>query len=421
MSRRCRAGVLGALALVVAACSADTSDPAAPSGTTIPVVTTTTPAPGDTSTSTSPTTSTTSTTESMDPRAVNGDLRAAAVALENVGTYRSPIDTTVAPNGEVWLALRAGRIVVLDPDTGEISEPIVDISAETTVASERGLLGLAVDDEALYINFTDLDGNTNIDAFVLADGRPGDRHHLLTIEQPFSNHNGGALAIGPDGHLYVGVGDGGAADDPLEAGQDPMQILGSILRIDPTPGGDRPYEIPADNPFASGEDGAPEIFMTGARNPWRISFDPVTDDFWIADVGQNQWEEINVLLGANGWGVGANLGWDNREGTHEFEGERPEGNVDPVYEYPHDGGSPSGCSISGGVVYRGLAIPELVGAYVFGDYCRFTVWAISIQDGEVVYRDLGGDVENLVGITADADGELLAITLSGAIERIVPA
>ncbi|GJM37378.1 MAG: hypothetical protein DHS20C19_07450 [Acidimicrobiales bacterium] len=421
MTRRRCGIVIVALALVAAACSEDTAGPTEPSETTIPVVTTTTAATGVDTTSTSSTTPTTSTTEPADPRAVNGDLNAAAVAVENVGTYRSPIDSTVAPNGEVWLALRAGQIVVLDADSGEISEPIVDISAETTVASERGLLGLAVDDEALYVNFTDRDGNTNVDAFLLADGRPGDRHHLLTIDQPFSNHNGGALAIGPDGHLYVGVGDGGSANDPLEAGQDPMQILGSILRIDPTPGGDRPYEIPADNPFASGEDGAPEIFMTGARNPWRISFDPVTDDFWIADVGQNQWEEINLLLGANGWGIGANLGWDNREGTHQFEGARPEGNVDPVYEYPHSGGPPSGCSISGGAVYRGLAIPELVGAYVFGDYCRFTVWAIAIQDGEVVYRDLGGDIENLVGITADADGELLAITLSGAIERIVPA
>ncbi|MDW3219891.1 MAG: PQQ-dependent sugar dehydrogenase [Acidimicrobiales bacterium] len=419
MTHRRRLALIAAFALAAAACSDDAPGPAEPSNTTIPVVTTTGgAAPADESTST---TSTPATTTTADPRSVNGDLTTAAVAVENVGTYRAPIDTTVAPNGEVWLALRAGQIVVLDPDTGEIGEPIVDISAETTVASERGLLGLAVDDEALYVNFTDRDGNTNIDAFLLADGRPGDRHHLLTIDQPFSNHNGGALAIGPDGHLYIGVGDGGSANDPLEAGQDPNQILGSILRIDPTPGGDRPYEIPADNPFASGEDGAPEIFMTGLRNPWRISFDPVTDDFWIADVGQNEWEEINLLLGANGWGVGANLGWDNREGTHRFEGERPEGNVDPVYEYPHDGGPPSGCSISGGVVYRGLAIPELVGAYVFGDYCRSTVWAIAIQDGAVVFRDLGGDIERLVGITTDAQGELLAITLSGAIERIVPA
>ncbi|MDG2026363.1 MAG: PQQ-dependent sugar dehydrogenase [Acidimicrobiales bacterium] len=402
------AGVL-ALGLVASACGEDNAlDPS--TGTTLPVVTD----PPDETTST-----TTTTTE---PAAADGDISQAAVSLTTLGNYTEPVDTAVAPNGELWLAEREGLISVLDPVTGELSDAIVDITTETVAGGERGLLGLAVDGDNLYVNFTDLDGHTNVDAFVLDDdGHPGERHHLLLIEQPFGNHNGGGLAIGPDGHLYIGVGDGGLAADPLGAGQDPTQILGSILRIDPTPGGETPYAIPADNPYADGANGRPEIFMIGARNPWRFSFDPVTDDLWIADVGQNLWEEVDLMLGANGWGLGGNLGWNLREGTHEFGGPKPDGNIDPVFEYPHRGASPSGCSISGGVVYRGTAIPDLVGAYAFGDYCNSTVWAISTSTGEVVFADLGGEVDELVGITADADGELLALTLSGNIERIVPA
>lgn len=409
------------LAVLSTACGGD--DPIADSSsTTVPVVTTasTTSSPTTTADTLVPDSTTSTTTEAPDPRSINGDLSQVRVTSTSLGRYQEPVDTTVAPNGELWLAERSGTISVLDPTTGELGDTVVDISAETAAGGERGLLGLAVDSENLYINFTDLDGDTNIDAFVLDDsGRPGERHHLLSIEQPFGNHNGGGLAIGPDGHLYIGVGDGGAANDPLEAGQDPTQILGSILRIDATPGADEPYEIPADNPYADGVDGRPEIFAIGARNPWRFSFDPITDDLWVADVGQNEWEEVDLMLGANGWGLGANLGWNLREGTHEFTGDRPADNVDPVFEYPHADSTPSGCSISGGQVYRGLAIPELVGAYVFGDYCESSIWAIAIVDGSVEFRDLGVGISDLVGITADADGELLALSLGGEVSRIV--
>ncbi len=329
----------------------------------------------------------------------------------------------VAPNGEWWIAERAGRVIVVDPDSGTVGDTVLDLDDEASNGGERGLLGLAVDDDALYVNYTDRRGDTRIEAFLLDEtGRPGQRVVLLTLEQPFGNHNGGALAIGPDGHLYVGVGDGGGSGDPLGAGQDPGTALGSILRIDPTPaapGG--PYAIPTDNPFADGG-GIPEAFLIGVRNPWRMSFDSATGDFWIADVGQDRWEEVTLLLGANGWGLGANLGWNLREGTEAFRGERPEGNVDPVFVYSHTG-EVGGCSITGGEVYRGDAIPGLVGAYVFGDYCTSDVWAISVASGEVVFVDLdismpGG---NLVDFSVDPNGEMVALSLSGAVVRLVPA
>ena len=358
------------------------------------------------------------------PVLLHGDLDAVEVGLDDVAELDSPIDTTISPAGELWVALRAGEIVVLDHLTGEIGDTILDISAETTTDGERGLLGIVASTGFLYINFTDLDGHTNVDAIRIgADGRPtGPRRNLLVIEQPFANHNGGGLALGPDGRLYIAMGDGGLANDPLGSGQDPTQLLGSILRIEPTFDAEEPYAIPADNPHADGVDGRPEIFAIGTRNPWRITFDEATDDFWVADVGQGEWEEIDLLPGAAGWGVGANLGWNLREGTHEFTGERPEGNVDPVFEYPHSGAAPSGCSISGGRVYRGAAIPDLVGAYVFGDFCTSRLWAISTAEGEVTFRDLDAEVPGgqLVMITTDPDGELLTISLGGNISRVVP-
>ena len=350
-------------------------------------------------------------------------FRAVSVTIERVTDLDQPIDAVVAPNGEWWIAERHGGIFVVDPDTGTVGDLVVDVSDETFAEGEGGLLGLAVDDEALYVNFTDRAGHTQVEAILLgADGRPGERVRLLTIEQPFANHNGGGLAIGPDGLLYVGVGDGGGGGDPLEAGQDPEQLLGSILRIEPTPTDPvRPYYVPEDNPYVD-EGGAIEIFAIGLRNPWRFSFDPATDDLWVADVGQSAWEEITLLLGANGWGRGANLGWNLREGIEAFAGDRPEGNVDPVFVYGHSG-EITGCSITGGEVYRGSAIPALQGAYVFGDYCTSRLWAISVASGEVVFVDLGIDLPGgeLVDFSVDPDGELVALSLNGAVVRIVPS
>lgn len=358
--------------------------------------------------------------EPSEPAAAFGNLDEVKVELETVITLDAPIDMATAPGDDLaWVAERAGRVLRVDLDQGVVAETILDLSAETTLDGERGLLGLAVTDDWLYVDYTDLDGHSRIEAFERAgSGLSGRRRLILFQEQPYPNHNGGAVRIGPDGHLYVGFGDGGSRGDPLGAGQDPFSWLGAILRIAPTPEAAEPYAVPEGNPFADGVGGRPEVFITGVRNPWRFSFDAVTGDLWVADVGQDDYEEVTLLLAANRGGAGANLGWARREGLHEFSGDRPAGNVDPVWEY----GRNRGCSVTGGHVYRGSEIADLAGAYVFGDLCTSRLWAVSVAGGAVAFRDLGADIPggDLVSFGQDADGELYALSLNGPVARIRP-
>lgn len=410
-----------ALAIGAGGCAGDDSTPSTEAHTTVPSVTVAAEDVEPTSTiATEPEATSPPTTTAA---ALFGDLDSAEITVEEVVVLDEPIDAAVAANGEWWIAQRGGQILVIDPESGEVGDTILDIGDDTRAAGERGLLGIAADATGLYVNYTDLAGATHVDGWPLDEsGRPlPDRQRsLLVIEQPFSNHNGGGLEINSaDGHLYVGVGDGGSGGDPLGSGQDTDTLLGAILRIDPTLENDEPYAIPEDNPFADGG-GAAEIFAFGVRNPWRISFDPATTDLWVADVGQNEVEEITLLLGANQSGLGANLGWNLREGTQEYSGERPAGSVEPVYEYRHSG-SPTGCSISGGHVYRGDAIPDLRGSFLFGDFCTSRLWAVSTAGGEVRFRDLDLEVPGLalVGFAIDPAGELVAISLNGPLSRLV--
>ena len=352
----------------------------------------------------------------------DGNMFAADVGAQEVLTLDEPIDMAVAPGDDlVWIAERAGRVLRVDMERGEVVETILDITAETEAAGERGLLGIAVTDRWLFANFTDLEGDTRVDAFErLGTGLSGRRRTILFQPQPFRNHNGGDLAVGPDGLLYVGFGDGGSGGDPLDAGQDPTTWLGAVLRIEPTPDGTEPYAVPAGNPFAGDDQspaGRPEIFLTGVRNPWRFSFDRATGNLWIADVGQDRYEEVTVLLAANGGGLGANLGWRLREGLHSYAGDEPPGHADPVWEYSQD----DGCSVTGGFVYRGTAIEDLYGAYVFGDYCTSRLWALQISTGEVEFRDLGVEVPGgaLASFGEGAQGELYTLSLNGQVARIV--
>jgi glucose/arabinose dehydrogenase len=355
----------------------------------------------------------------------DGNMFAADVDAQVVLTLDEPIDMTVVPGDDlVWVAERAGLVSRVDLERGEVVETILDISTETEAAGERGLLGIAATGRWLFVNFTSLQGDTQVEAFEReGTGLSGWRRTILTQPQPFRNHNGGDLAIGPDGLLYIAFGDGGSRGDPLDAGQDPTTWLGAVLRIRPTPEGAEPYDVPPDNPFVAGEGqspaGRPEIFLIGVRNPWRFSFDRAKGDLWIADVGQDSYEEVTVLLAANDGGLGANLGWRLREGLHAYAGDEPPGHADPVWEYGQD----DGCSVTGGFVYRGSAIEDLYGAYVFGDYCTSRLWAVQISTGEVEFRDLGVEVPggSLASFGEDAAGEIYTLSLNGPVARIVPS
>lgn len=355
------------------------------------------------------------------------------LGLTEIGDFDAPMSIVSRPGDTgLFVAQREGRVVRLDVTGGGLDrdyaadeEPIVDISDEVSTDGEQGLLDIefSPDGERLYLSYSITpDGDSRIISYAI-DGVTVDtesRREVLAVEQPYANHNGGDIEFGPDGYLYFGLGDGGSGGDPEGNGQDTSTLLGSMLRIDPqgTLDGDEPYAIPGDNPFADGDDGEPEIWLYGVRNPWRFSFDAETDDLWIADVGQSSWEEINRLPAADGGGRGANLGWNEMEGTHSFEGDNPDDGVLPVFEYSHDDGS---CSVTGGVVYRGSAIAGLAGAYLFGDLCNATVRALDVSGDEP--REMSFDdteVGNLVSFGQDNDGDVYAVSLDGPIYRLDP-
>lgn len=252
----------------------------------------------------------------------------------------------------------------------------------------------------------------------------GSRREVLALPQPFPNHNGGNIVFGPDDFLYVALGDGGAGGDPEGNGQDTSTLLGSILRIDPeaTAESGEPYDIPEDNPFVGGEDGQPEIWLHGVRNPWRFSFDAVTGDLWVGDVGQDAWEEVSMLPAEDGAGAGrgANLGWNEMEGTRAFEGgSNPSEGVLPVFDYPIPD---EGCAVTGGYVYSGAAIPDLDAVYLFGDFCNPVLRGLRVVDGQATttaeFEDI--QVEQLVSFGEDNEGEIYLVSQAGPIHRLDP-
>jgi glucose/arabinose dehydrogenase len=342
---------------------------------------------------------------------------AVEVALTPVLELDAPTAGAAGPDGALYLAARGGTVHRLDDDA---DTEVLDLGDETTTDGERGLLGLAfaADGSELYVSFTDLEGDTVVDAVAVEDGElvPDERRTVFTLPQPYRNHNGGDVRVGPEGLLYLGLGDGGGAGDPVGAGQDLSTPLGALLRIDPQAA--EPYGIPDDNPFVDDEEAAGEIFAYGLRNPWRFSFDRRTGDLWIADVGQDEREEVNVV--GLDEAAGANFGWNLMEGTLEYDGEEPDDHVPPVYEYETRG--PEGCAITGGHVYRGEAIPELVGAYLYSDYCEGSIRALVVEDGEVVEQgDLGVATDATVAFVEDADGETYVLDLEGTVFRLEPA
>ncbi|CAM5366217.1 Aldose sugar dehydrogenase YliI [Streptomyces alboniger] len=342
----------------------------------------------------------------------------ATVTLTEVATAKNPTAGTAGPGGTLWMAERAGTVRVLDGQ--QLGEPVLDISHETTTDGERGLLGIAFDPDFthFYISFTDLEGTSTVDEFAVRDGRiqADTRRTVLTQTQPYANHNGGDITFGPDGYLYIALGDGGSGGDPHGNGQNLGTLLGKLLRIDPS--GAKPYAIPPDNPFV-GEPGAKEeIWAYGLRNPWRFSFDAGTGDLLIGDVGQSDWEEIDWAPASSEGGE--NYGWSQMEGTHPFRGgTEPADHVPPVYEYDRTG---LGCSVTGGYVFRGKAIPELAGQYVFSDYCDGTVRSLQLREGEVTgVHDLGVSGGEVISFAQDGEGELYVFDMAGSVSRIDPA
>lgn len=331
-------------------------------------------------------------------------------------------------SGRLFIVQQSGQIMVAR-DGEVLPTPFLEISDRTSLPrsgtsyGERGLLGLAFHPQFeqngfFYVNYTDRNGDTNISRFQVRpedpdQADPASEKRLLFVPQPYPNHNGGMLEFGPDGYLYIGLGDGGSGGDPQGNAQSNQTLLGKILRID-VDGGD-PYAIPEDNPFAGGG-GLPEIWANGLRNPWRFAFDSLTDDLYVADVGQNQWEEVSFLP-AGGPG-GANFGWDYYEASHAYEGQPPAGIqlVEPIAEYDHG----QGCSITGGYVYRGLNLPAWQGVYLYGDYCSGLVWGL-LPGGDGAWQNqlLFQTGMNITSFGLDEAGELyLADFNSGVIYRL---
>lgn len=345
------------------------------------------------------------------------------VDLEVVATgLASPVGVTTGLEGPALYVLEQGGTVRVVEDGTVRPEPFLDISnGDFRAGGEQGLLGLAFHPDhpgEVFVHYTDAAGDTVLSRMPVRDGHavPGEETRMLTVAQPYGNHNGGQLAVGPDGMLYLALGDGGSGGDPHGHGQDPHTLLGTILRLDPS--GD-PVAIPPDNPFADGEDGAPEVWHYGLRNPWRFSFDPATGDMWIADVGQNRTEEVNRVPDDDGEG-GLNFGWNVMEGDRCYTGDDcdPTGTVLPVVSYDHADGW--GQSVTGGHVYRGSNVPSLQGAYVFGDYVGGTLLVARRADDDTWRAELLSDAGFPVSsFGLDADGEVLVTDHDGRLLRIV--
>jgi glucose/arabinose dehydrogenase len=353
------------------------------------------------------------------PAASGAEGRGVTLATFATG-LKEPVGLTFAPGdgrGRLFVVEKIGRIVILRG--GEAAaEPFLDISARVSRGGEQGLLGLAfhpryAENGRFFINYTDREGDTRIAEMRASSGDPdkadpGAERELLRIDQPYSNHNGGHLVIGPDGKLYIGMGDGGSRDDPKRNGQNKESLLGKMLRLD----------IDAPSP-------APEIIQMGLRNPWRYSFDRKTGDLYIADVGQNRFEEVDVVPA--GRIDGHNFGWNIVEGNgHCLFGEPCDksGLTAPVIEYT----SSEGCSITGGFVYRGRELPELDGLYFYADYCTALIRSFRFEGGRAAdprswkaELDPKGKLSKLTAFGEDEAGELYLLSQDGPIYRFTRA
>ena len=401
-----------------------------PPPATVTAITTAVPTATQASTSTEtsvPTeTATTAPTATPSPLPTRApDLSTLTVVLESVAEgLDQPVFATHAGDGSgrVFAVEKGGTIRILD-GSSVLSQPFLDIAGRVgSSASEQGLLGLAFDPDfsangRLYVYYTDGNGDTVISRFQANDERtqadPDSEVVLITQPQPAGNHNGGMVAFGPDGYLYAGLGDGGAAGDRFGNGQNLGTILGTVIRIDVA--GEQ-AAVPADNPFVDQQNAWPEIWAYGLRNPWRFSFDRQTGDLWIGDVGQNQWEEINFQpAGSPG---GENYGWPITEASHCYGADTCDttGQTLAVAEYEHS----LGCSVTGGYVYRGTQQAAMQGIYFFGDYCTGRVWGLAqVVGGGWQSVELLDSRAQISSLGETEEGELLVVAYDGTIYRLV--
>lgn len=407
------------LAVVPTVAAATTT--VAPTTTTTTATTTTLATSGGSTTATPATTAAPTTATAAAPKPLQ--LGNVALKLTPVITLKEPIALGIKPNDAdtLYVAERAGVIVAVT--NGEVTATVLDMRNLTAPGGERGLLGFTYspDGARLYTSYTDTDGNTAVDEYQV-DGNgvadKGTRRTVLTQEQPFANHNGGNILFGPDGMLYLGLGDGGAGGDPQRNGENMGTLLGKLLRIDPNANGSAPYSVPADNPYVSTPGARPEIYSHGLRNPWRYSFDAANGDLWIGDVGQNAIEEVDHVAAADGSGKGADFGWSAFEGTAHYNADQsaPD-HVPPVHEYKH---GDLGCSITGGFVYRGAAIPALVGAYVYADYCVTGIRAIDPVSPATAVK-IAEQPASVVSFGQGPTLELYALSFDNTVYRLDPA
>lgn len=400
--------ILALVAFAIAACGDDDSDATATvqQGTaTAPASASVSPAPGGT----------------------NGPV---TLGVEEVaGGFTRPTFVTNAGDGSgrLFVVEKPGLITIIK-DGKKLGTPFLDLtSVVRSSGNEQGMLGLAFHPQfeqngRFFVAYTAKNAdNTVAEYHVKTTGSdvadPGSGKTLFAVPDKYPNHNGGMLAFGPDGYLYISMGDGGSGGDPDGNGQNLGTLLGKLLRLDVDSGD--PYGIPPTNPFAKIAGARSEIWSYGLRNPWRFSFDRETGDIWIGDVGQNRYEEIDFQAAADKGG--ANYGWNIMEGLHCFQPEsgcNQDGLVKPVFEYSHDSG---GCSVTGGYVYRGAGIPSLRGAYLFTDYCRATLWATH-QDtgGTFTTTEIGELPEGVSAFGEDEAGELyITVDQAGTVNRII--
>lgn len=355
----------------------------------------------------------------------------AARLREVANGLSTPVCLTAAPGDltRQFVVEKTGRIRIIRDDA-LLPTPFLDLSAKVSNGGEQGLLGLAfhpgyATNGRFVVYYTNTGGDTRVSTFRVSANPdiadPASEQVILAVAQPFSNHNGGMLAFGADEKLYIGLGDGGSGGDPQGNGQNPNTLLGKILRL--AVDGSGQASVPPDNPFSGQAGRRAEIWSYGLRNPWRFSFDRLTGDLYIADVGQGAREEVNASTDVTRFGRGLNYGWNTMEGKACFSpatGCNQAGLTLPVLDYDHG----SGCSVTGGYVYRGSALPALLGHYFYADYCAGWVRSFRLQ-GQMVTQELdwaslrpGGQITSF---GEDARGELYLLTAAGRVFRIVPA